>query len=52
MASYNITTVILDIYNNIIDIVTVLEKRSNFALNINFELGLQNVLSSMKNGQS
>ena len=41
--------------------VTVLEKRSNFAPNINFELGaslnraiseLQNGLSSMKNGQS
>ena len=41
--------------------VTVLEKRSNFAPNTNFELGislnraiseLQNGLSSMKNGQS
>ena len=52
-------------YQNIILLwapyVTVLEKRSNFAPNINFELGvslnraiseLQNGLSSMKNGQS
>ena len=50
------------VFDSMVDInVTVLEKRSNFAPNINFELGvslnraiseLQNGLSSMKNGQS